>query len=114
MIITDQMYRRLVGKEILNQINQPALPKDFKECLTSFSKDICNAHEDKVHQLNECNVKWAAGFFLTNFLMACEDEYLFLLQTKSKLEKFVLTRYLRKYKKFIDELKSFIDETYSF
>lgn len=114
MIITDQEYRKLIASHVLKQTDHSDLSKTVKGCLTLFSKEICKTDLGTVHELNEGDVQWSAGAMLAGWLVTYEDEYLLLLQTKSKLEKFVLTRYLKQNKKFLDDLKAFIDETYSF
>lgn len=114
MIIRDNEYRKLIAKHVLKSANKTELSKTVKDCLILFSKEICNTDMGTVCELNEGDVKWSAGAMLSDWLVEYEKEYQSLLQTKSKLERFVLTRYLKQNKKFLEELKTFIDETYSF
>ena len=114
MIIGDNEYRTLIAKHVLKSAEKTELSKTVKDCLNLFSKEICKTELGTVYELNEGDVKWSAGVMLSEWFVEYEKEYQSLLQTKSKLEKFVLTRYIKQNKKFLDELKTFIDRTYSF
>jgi hypothetical protein len=114
MIISDNEYRRMIVSHVLKSADQAELSITVKECLHLFAAEICKTDLGTVYELNEGDIQWSAGTMLNEWLVTYEDEYHLLLLTKSKLEKFILTRYLNKNKMFLDEFKSFIDCKYSF